>query len=105
MRVASCLAKVPYDATSTCPPCESSTTLMAMRFVFILCGLAACGSDAKNRVVEGVRDPSAIDACARGDVGKQLAIVSDLRDSYHEMIVCGGLALDFNTAVVNVVVN
>jgi hypothetical protein len=45
----------------------------------------------------------ALAACATGDVAANLAIVSDLRESYHEMIVCGGLAMSFAGAIVGVI--
>lgn len=56
-------------------------------------------------VTDELTDPSAVAACARGDVQANLAIVSDLRDSYHEMIVCGGLQLQFEDSLVNVIAN
>src|SRR5690348_8636383 len=43
--------------------------------------------------------------CTSGDVAANLAIISDLRQSYHEMIVCGGLAMNFNGALINVLVS
>ena len=50
-------------------------------------------------------DPTAVAACARGDVGNNLAVIHELRDSYHEMIVCGGLQLDFQSSLINVIAN
>ena len=55
--------------------------------------------------VDELTDPTAIAACSTGDVRANLAIVSDLRDSYHEMIVCGGLQLQFENNLVNVIAN
>ncbi|HTL36957.1 MAG TPA: hypothetical protein VL326_27665 [Kofleriaceae bacterium] len=34
-----------------------------------------------------------------------MSLVSDLRDSYHEMIVCGGLSLQFNNSIQSVIAN
>ncbi len=76
-------------------------------------GLAACGggsvsasgSASGRLVIDELADPAALTGCATGDVPANLAIVADLRDSYHEMIVCGGLALDFSSSIANVLVN
>ena len=68
----------------------------------------ACGGarlSASASVTDELTDPNAVAACARGDVRANLAIVSDLRDSYHEMIVCGGLQLQFEDNLVNVIAN
>lgn len=68
----------------------------------------ACGGarvSASLSVTDELTDPTAIASCARGDVAANLAIVSDLRDSYHEMIVCGGLQLQFEDNLVNVIAN
>lgn len=46
-----------------------------------------------------------LQSCAAGDVGAQTSIVADLRDSYHEMIVCGGLSLQFNNSIQSVIAN
>lgn len=54
-------------------------------------------------IVDDLGQPQvALAGCASGDLKEQLAIVSDLRDSYHEMIVCGGLGLSFDDAIVSV---
>jgi hypothetical protein len=44
-------------------------------------------------------------ACAKGDLRAQLAIVSDFRDSCHEMIICGGLTNQFGVAIVSVLLS
>ncbi|MCC6998969.1 MAG: hypothetical protein IT370_30430 [Deltaproteobacteria bacterium] len=44
-------------------------------------------------------------ACAKGDVSSELAIVSDFRDSCHEMIICGGLVNSFSGAAVMCLIN
>jgi hypothetical protein len=56
-------------------------------------------------ISDELTDPAALAACAKGDVRANLAIVADLRDSYHEMIVCGGLQLSFQNDLVNVIAN
>jgi hypothetical protein len=66
---------------------------------------SACGS-ASLRVNDELTNPGpALAGCATGDVAANLAIVADLRQSYHEMIVCGGLQLDLTDALVNVIAN
>lgn len=70
--------------------------------------LVACGGariSASASISDELTDPTALAACAKGDARANLAIVSDLRDSYHEMIVCGGLQLDFQNSLVNVIGN
>ncbi len=44
-------------------------------------------------------------AACRGNANLQdnLQIVADMRESYHEMIVCGGLQLDLSDSLVNVI--
>jgi len=72
----------------------------------LACLLSSCGgAQVRVGVTDELTDPTAIAACARGDVAANLAIVSDLRDSYHEMIVCGGLQLQFEQNLVNVIAN
>ncbi|CAN5829791.1 hypothetical protein BH11MYX3_BH11MYX3_02770 [soil metagenome] len=74
----------------------------------LACLAPACGGarvSGSISVTDELKDPAAVAACARGDVAANLAIVSDLRDSYHEMIVCGGLQLDFENNLVNVIAN
>ena len=66
-------------------------------------GASVSGSAGGAAIVDELKDPSALAACAKGDVAANLQIVSELRDSYHEMIVCGGLALDFDSAIINVI--
>lgn len=77
------------------------------RFFLWAC-LAACGGanvGVSATITDQLQDPTALAACATGDAAANLAIVSDLRDSYHEMIVCGGLQLSFENALINVLVN
>ncbi len=74
----------------------------------LACLVPACGGarvSGSISLTDELKDPGAVAACARGDVAANLAIVSDLRDSYHEMIVCGGLQLDFENNLVNVIAN
>jgi hypothetical protein len=66
-------------------------------------GASVSGSGGGAAIVDELKDPSALAACAKGDVAANLQIVSELRESYHEMIVCGGLALDFDSAIINVI--
>jgi hypothetical protein len=66
--------------------------------------LAGCGG-AQVSIDDELKHPDSLASCATGDVQASLAIISDLRDSYHEMIVCGGLQLDFSSALVNVIAN
>jgi hypothetical protein len=82
------------------------TRALALVLVLAACrtGGGVSGS-ASSSVVDELTDPKALDGCATGDVTANLAIVADLRDSYHEMIVCGGLALSFDAALVNVLAN
>jgi hypothetical protein len=79
------------------------------RYLILLACLSGCGGanvSASATITDQLQDPSALATCARGsDPAASLAIVSDLRDSYHEMIVCGGLALSFDQAIVNVLAN
>jgi hypothetical protein len=70
--------------------------------------LAACGGarvSGSLSINDELTDPRALGACATGDAKANLEIISDLRDSYHEMIVCGGLQLDFEASLVNVIAN
>src|SRR3954465_1693102 len=72
----------------------------------LLAAAAGCGgARISASVTDELNDPTALAACAKGDVAANLAIVSDLRDSYHEMIVCGGLQLSFENDLVNVIAN
>lgn len=77
--------------------------LCAMLPFLVACGGARISASAS--IVDELTDPTALAACAKGDTRQNLAIVSDLRDSYHEMIVCGGLQLDFEHSLVNVIGN
>jgi hypothetical protein len=52
-----------------------------------------------------VQAPTALVSCAQGDVAAQMQLIADLRDSYHEMIVCGGLSLQFNNSITSVIAN
>lgn len=56
-------------------------------------------------IADDLRDPAILASCSSAAANRdaELAIVSDLRDSYHEMIVCGGLALGWGFAVVGVI--
>ena len=88
-----------------------------MRLVALLLILAGCGggrasgsasASASVNVSVAVHDdlqsPGVLAACTNGAAtDTNLAIVSDLRDSYHEMIVCGGLAYGWSIAVVGVI--
>ena len=81
---------------------------MPSRHLLSLACLSACGGanvSASATITDQLQDPAALASCARGDATANLAIVADLRDSYHEMIVCGGLALSFDQAIVNVLAN
>lgn len=76
-------------------------------FTFAL-ALAACGGarvSGSLSINDELTDPSALASCATGDAKANVEIISDLRDSYHEMIVCGGLQLDFESSLVNVLAN
>lgn len=71
-----------------------------------LVALAGCHASAGGSatITDDLGQPQvALAGCTAGDLKEQLAIVGELRDSYHEMIVCGQLALDFDNAVVNVI--
>lgn len=79
-----------------------------MRTLAWLAVLAGCHTSAGGSasIVDDLGQPGvALAGCATpgADLNQQLAIVADLRDSYHEMIVCGGLALSFDDAIVNVI--
>jgi hypothetical protein len=79
-----------------------------MRPLPLLCLLAACGGarvSASVSINDELTNPNAVAACANGDVRANLEIISDLRDSYHEMIVCGGLQLDLESSLTNVIAN
>jgi hypothetical protein len=86
----------------------------AMRVIRVLAlGLLAAGcggASGSARVTIAVHDDlllasDALAGCAQGDVAAQLQIVADLRDSYHEMIVCGGLSMQFNNSIESVIAN
>jgi hypothetical protein len=70
----------------------------------LACLGSACGG-AQVPIHDELTDPNALAGCETGDVRANLQIVADLRDSYHEMVVCGGLQLDFSNALVNVIAN
>ena len=70
----------------------------------LLLAVSACGG-ASLHINDELTNPKALAECATADRVEQLQIVADLRDSYHEMIVCGGLQLDFSDALVNVIAN
>jgi len=79
-----------------------------LRFSVFTFALAACGGARVSGSVsinDELTDPGALASCATGDARANLEIISDLRDSYHEMIVCGGLQLDFESSLVNVLAN
>ncbi len=82
-----------------------------MRLFALMLLAAGCGgASASARVTVAVHDDlqvatSALAGCAQGDLAPQLQIVADLRDSYHEMIVCGGLSMQFNGSIENVIAN
>jgi hypothetical protein len=78
--------------------------------VTLLAGCGGASASGSASVSISVHDDltaptAALGSCATGDVGANLAIVSDLRDSYHEMIVCGGLSLQFNNSIQSVIAN
>ena len=78
---------------------------MRTRTCFALLALSACGG-APLSVHDELLAKDALAACrGSGDLSANLEIVADLRSSYHEMIVCGGLQLDFTNALVNVIAN
>jgi len=78
-----------------------------MRTCLALLAASACGGASASLAVhdELIAPGPALAGCATGDVAANLAIVSDLRESYHEMIVCGGLQLDLTDSLVNVIAN
>jgi hypothetical protein len=78
---------------------------LVLPFLLAACGGASVNASASLSINDELTDPSAIAACGTGDIRENLAIISDLRDSYHEMIVCGGLQLDFESSLVNVIAN
>jgi len=70
------------------------------------CGGASASASASISIHDDLQvAPTALQACATGDIGAQMSIVADLRDSYHEMIVCGGLSLQFNNSIQSVITN
>jgi len=87
----------------------------AMRRIALLLILAGCGggrasgSASANVTVsvavhDDLQSPGVLAACTNGAAADtNLSIVSDLRDSYHEMIVCGGLAFGWSIAVIGVI--
>ncbi len=78
-----------------------------MRGVLVACLLVGCGgASVAPTIHDDLIDPSsALAGCGAANVADNLAILSDVRDSYHEMIVCGGLGLDFDSAIANVIVD
>lgn len=91
----------------------SKTTLLVLTVTLASCGPRRGAAGGPNRPddinttppVDELQDPThaSIAGCVSGDVEAELQIVRDLRDSYHEMIVCGGLAVDFNNSVAGVI--
>ncbi|MDB4953291.1 MAG: hypothetical protein JWO36_860 [Myxococcales bacterium] len=77
------------------------------RFGLVLLVVTGCHVGSGNpAVIDDLKQAQfALAGCASGDLATNLAIVSDLRESYHEMIVCGGLALDFDDAILHVIAN
>jgi hypothetical protein len=70
------------------------------------CGGGSVNASASVSIHDGLLTASTeLQSCAAGDVGAQTSIVADLRDSYHEMIVCGGLSLQFNNSIQSVIAN
>ena len=70
------------------------------------CGGGSVNASASVSIHDGLLTASTeLQQCATGDVGAQTSIVADLRDSYHEMIVCGGLSLQFNNSIQSVIAN
>jgi hypothetical protein len=66
----------------------------------------ACGGSGSLSIHDELLAKDALSECrGSADLAANLQIVADLRDSYHEMIVCGGLQLDFSNALVNVIAN
>jgi hypothetical protein len=86
---------------------------MRSRLLPILACLAGCGGASASGSATAtitIRDDlqvasTALQSCATGDVGANMQIVQDLRDSYHEMIVCGGLSMQFNNSITSVIAN
>src|SRR5216110_799817 len=86
---------------------------MRSRFLSILACLAGCGGASASgsaSVTISVHDdlqaaPTALQGCAQGDIAAQMELIADLRESYHEMIVCGGLSLQFNNSITSVIAN
>ncbi|HUS29782.1 MAG TPA: hypothetical protein VMZ53_14860 [Kofleriaceae bacterium] len=82
-----------------------------MRGLVAVALLAGCGgASASGSASISIHDdlavaPTALQACASGDINAQMQIVADLRDSYHEMIVCGGLSMQFNNSITSVIAN
>ena len=75
-------------------------------FAFVGCGASISTTSGSTSVHDDLTAPSSLAACAHDDdFGESTAILADVRDSYHEMIVCGGLALDFDSAITNVLLN
>ncbi len=77
------------------------------RLPLVMLAVGGCGGtiSTSSSIHDDLNDQSALASCATGDVAANLAIVSELRESYHEMIVCGGLALNFDSAITNVLLN
>jgi len=73
--------------------------------VFLVLTACGAGGGSARTVLDDLQDPTALGSCASGDLAANVEIIADLRDSYHEMIVCGGLALSFDQAITNVIVN
>lgn len=76
----------------------------------LICAAAlasACGSaSVQVSVHDEMLAKDALATCrGANDLAANVQIIADLRDSYHEMIVCGGLQLDFTNALVNVIAN
>lgn len=57
--------------------------------------------------VDALDDPThpGISACATGDVDATLQMAKDYRESTHELVVCGGLATSWGSAIVNILLD
>jgi hypothetical protein len=79
---------------------------MVRRLPLLSLFVLGCHGGAAATIHDDLTEPQeSLAGCATGDVAANLAIVRDLRESYHEMIVCGGLQLNFASAIANVIVN
>lgn len=72
-------------------------------------GVGPSGGEPENPAppVDALDNPAhpGLEACAGGDIKASLEIAQAFKESMHELVICGGMALQFSAAFVNVFIN